>query len=369
MNLEIKQQVSEASLLCDQWYVYVYLDPRPGREGQHIYVGMGQTKHAGEASRMHWHWKLCERHRNRLFGRVLAKIKHLGLAPQMDVVAIFADAETAKCEERRLIALYGKRVERAGTLCNVTSGGDGSFGLPPEFRQKAIEGVRQYYATHPDESRARAEKNRLAWTPEKRATHAVRTAERLATVEARAKIRSGLLANADFICGASERMQALIRDPVFLARRTAAKIEACKTPAFRAKMSVVGKAFWNSPEGQALKSEMMTKAWENPEYRVKMTAERTARWKNEKFIAKAKAGMKVGIAAMSPEAKAAVASKRSEAAKKRWENPEFRARTTQAVTVGRRRQLGKPVWERPGYIEYRLTSAGYVPLTTEYQHV
>src|ERR1017187_4942613 len=221
MSLEIKQTVSEAALLGDQWYVYVYLDPRPGREGQHIYVGMGQTKHPGQARRMRDHWKRCECHQNRLFGRILAKIKRLGLVPQMDIVAVLADVEAAKCEERRLIALYGKRVERAGTLCNVTSGGDGSFGLPPEFRQKAIDSVRRWYAAHPEEAKQNAEKKRLAWTPEKRAAHAVKTAERLAVADAREKISKGLLANEDFLRGATARMKAYMADPEFLARRKA----------------------------------------------------------------------------------------------------------------------------------------------------
>lgn len=357
--------VSESALISDQWYVYAYSDPRLGREGQRIYIGMGQTKHPGEARRMRQHWKLCERHQNKLFGRILAKIKRLGLEPQMEVVAIFATTDEAKAEERRLIALYGKRIERTGTLCNVTSGGDGSFGLPPEFRAKAIESVKRWYAEHPEAAVQRGKLLRQLWTPEKRALHAVKTAHRLASTEVRAKISAGLLSNADFLRGSGERMRTLLADPEFLAARSAKQKTACGSPDFSATMSRVGKKFWNSPEGQALKSDMMTKAWEDPAYRAKMTAERTSRWQKPEFIAKAKAGMKAGIAAMSLEAKAAVAKKRSDAAKARWANPEFKARVSAAMT----RNYQPKVWETPGYIEYRMTPTGYVPLTTEYQHV
>jgi hypothetical protein len=333
MTEESSKIVSESSLIVDQWYVYAYSDPRPGRDSQRIYVGMGQTKHPAEARRMRQHWKLCERHQNKLFGRILAKIKRLGLEPLMEVIAIFSAAEEAKVEERRLIALYGKRIERTGTLCNVTGGGDGSFGLPPEFRAKAIEGVRRFNVANPEKMKATQAKALLSWTEERRNAHATKMTERLSKAEVRERISAGLKANPEFLKASAERIRKHATDPALLAKRNAAQRIAFDDPLLHAKLSRIGKAFWNSAEGQALKSDMMTKAWENPEYRAKMTAERSARWQNDQFVAKAKAGMKIGIAAMSPDAKAALADKRREAARKRWANPEWKANALAKMTT------------------------------------
>jgi hypothetical protein len=118
------------------FYVYVLRDPREGKNLQPIYVGKGQ----GYRSRQHW--SLGDNHKNRLLGRVLGKIRKEELKPIIEFVLhceVEADAFRLEIE---LIAKYGRRDLRTGSLCNLTSGGEGFTGRSPETREKIAAAMR-----------------------------------------------------------------------------------------------------------------------------------------------------------------------------------------------------------------------------------
>lgn len=61
-----------------KFYVYVYRDPRPGKNRQPIYVGKG----IGDRAELHWRWRCA----NPFLAQVLGKIRGAGLAPTIEIV-------------------------------------------------------------------------------------------------------------------------------------------------------------------------------------------------------------------------------------------------------------------------------------------
>lgn len=113
-----------------KFYVYVYRDPRPKKKHAPIYVGKGTASH-GRAD-VHW----ARGTHNPILKKIFAKIRADGLAPSIEVVGWFDDENSAFSLERALIAKFGRRDRRSGTLANLTDGGDGVSGLSTESLAK-----------------------------------------------------------------------------------------------------------------------------------------------------------------------------------------------------------------------------------------
>ena len=106
---------------------YVYVLRRPYGEESPCYVGKGQ------GNRVDVHEYLGSSHYNRHLANVIAKAGGTLLS---EIVFRTDDENAAFAEERRLIALYGRKSLKTGTLCNLTDGGDGHSGYvqSPELR-------------------------------------------------------------------------------------------------------------------------------------------------------------------------------------------------------------------------------------------
>lgn len=109
------------------FYVYVYRDPRPGKDDCPIYVGKGKRA----TGRLKRHWQETVKgipHRNVVFRRVLDKINNDGLKPSIKIAKWFRNEERAFAYEQKLIKRFGRRCDKTGTLCNLTDGGEGACG-------------------------------------------------------------------------------------------------------------------------------------------------------------------------------------------------------------------------------------------------
>jgi hypothetical protein len=135
------------------FYVYILRDPRPGKGMQRIYVGKGN----GWRARRHW----CEAkdHSNPLLHNVFAKIRKAGLKPHIEIVRHFEVEADAFHLEIELIAEYGRRDLKTGTLCNLTDGGEGAVGCLGAA-ERARAQMRQQHAD-PAFAKARDERSRL----------------------------------------------------------------------------------------------------------------------------------------------------------------------------------------------------------------
>ena len=98
---------------------YVYVLYRAYGERLPCYVGKGT------GSRVKQHERLGASHYNKHLAAILAKCG--GTLPYA-IVFRSNDEQAAFAEERRLIALYGRTVNRSGCLCNLTDGGEGHSG-------------------------------------------------------------------------------------------------------------------------------------------------------------------------------------------------------------------------------------------------
>jgi len=149
---------------------YVYIDMKP--DGEPFYVGKGNAKRVGERERNRWHAAICNKH------------------PDWSRDRVFEGTE-AECfaEEKRLIALYGRRDLGLGTLVNMTDGGEGLSNVSVETRAKMSASKKNMSA----ETRAKMSSSRVGKSPsiETRAKLSAAQKGRLHSAEARAKISAG----------------------------------------------------------------------------------------------------------------------------------------------------------------------------------
>lgn len=104
-----------------EYYVYVYWDPRQDPEVP-IYVGKGK----GSRRDSHKSWT-----HNQHLRRKIAKIRHAGLEPRVDLASEGLNSNEASEVEKTFIQKYGRLDLGTGTLCNFTDGGEGTPGRVP----------------------------------------------------------------------------------------------------------------------------------------------------------------------------------------------------------------------------------------------
>jgi hypothetical protein len=146
------------------FYTYTYFDPE---RQVPIYVGKGKGQRA---------YDHLGRTKNRRFYNRLRLLGKKGLQPTITVSP--SESENAAFdEEKRLIALYGRKDLGLGPLYNMTDGGEGASGAVPsaETRTKLSEAVKASY------------------TPELRAMRSSQFKNKKASREARAKMSAAKL--------------------------------------------------------------------------------------------------------------------------------------------------------------------------------
>ena len=108
---------------------YVYRHIRKDKD-QVFYIGIGTRKGNHRAK--------SKSSRNKIWNSIVNKTSY-------DVEILFEDVDLnfAIKKEIELISLYGKIIDGTGTLCNLTDGGEGTFGFKhtEEFKKK-LKGLR-----------------------------------------------------------------------------------------------------------------------------------------------------------------------------------------------------------------------------------
>jgi hypothetical protein len=194
------------------FYVYVYCDPRPGKDEQPIYVGKGVRY------RVRAHWRRIEHHPNRMLRHVFGKISNAGLVPLVKIFGYMKDEDEAYRLEMGLIAKIGRRDLGTGSLCNLSSGGKGVSDSPatvaatrkrradPELEMMRLqlrdlrkaERLAQKHAVDPELKKAKADRAREASGKRMREYHAnpefkAALRERNTNPERIAQLRAGWL--------------------------------------------------------------------------------------------------------------------------------------------------------------------------------
>lgn len=239
------------------FYVYVYRDPRPTKKLQPIYVGKGH----GDRAWQHWKKRVVK---NSLFGGILAKIRYLGLEPVIEIVFETSVEQEAFDEEKRLIALYGRRDLGKGPLANQTDGGDGVRGFVPTEESRAVYGRN---------SKAR-------WSN-------AQTAQRM--VEAQRKAQGAPEARA-LKSANSKAVWGTKRDKI-----VAAISKARQTPESRAKTSAQAAVQWDSVRYRTKQTKNNQAIANRPEVKAAKSAATKALWQDPEFVARQKAAREIGV--------------------------------------------------------------------------
>jgi hypothetical protein len=262
------------------FYVYVYKDPRPTKNLQVVYVGKG----VGDRMYAHWAKRV---HKNKPFGAFLALLRRNQMEPVIEQVAQFEDEVLAFAEETRLIALYGRRDLKTGTLFNLTDGGEGFAGAirTPEWRGSISSALRQ-----PEALRESSERTKALW----------------ATAEYRDRVVT--------------KLRVTLKDPEVHAKREAAKAAVMQTPEFRNTMRNVANANWADTEYAAKVVEGQRKVQGTPEARANKSKNSAAGWANDVVRQKRHDGIKATRSSEESRAKTSAQSKAQ------WADPEYAAK-------------------------------------------
>ena len=245
------------------FYVYVYRDPRPSKNGQPVYVGKGKNKRAWK------HW-LIGNTRNKAFNNWLTNLRRLKVEPTIEIVERFEDEAAAHAKECELISLYGRRDTDSGPLFNLTLGGEGFSGI------------------------VRTE----AWR--KNASTTMLMPEH---VERNSRLAKERWSDPVFHKDQAGKIRAASRAPETAERREAGKAVSHRTPEFRAKIGVISSAMWQDPEYRERTKASMLAAQSAPEALARKAAETKAGWKDPVTRAKRIAGIK---ASRTPELRAQI---------------------------------------------------------------
>lgn len=294
-----------------KFYVYVYLDPRPGKGLQPIYVGKGTV----DLDRASYHWE--RRCVNPFLQRVLDKIRAAGLVPQITIAAYMEDEEEAFSMERDLISQYGRRDLRTGSLCNLTEGGQGTAGL--KYSEERLKRLHERVST-PEWKTLMSEISNRMWSNPELREKTIRSQDKFKNDPAhRAKLRAAILKSRTE--EVRNRISVVMREAwqsdEYRAKQAASRAEAHARPEEKARKSEATKRLWTQ-KGDSIRLAIKA-AKSTPERRAEASKKSKAYYENEEAR---KAAGEYSRAYNTPEVRAA----KAELLKQRWADPEFRAK-------------------------------------------
>ena len=230
------------------FYVYVYRDPRPSKSNQPVYVGKG----TGDRDLSHW----SRGSHNKPFQDFISHLKLRGFVAPCQRVLETEDEAAAFAKEVELIALYGRRTLKTGTLFNLTDGGEGGSGT---VRTKAHKQVDSMFSTaHWQDPIYRAKivaaQLLVQGTPEARSKKSVSSTEAWADPATRTKRQTGIKRARSTVASktkTSEQAKAQWSDPEYAAMQTANNKEIANRVEVKAAKAAAAKALWADPVWKA----------------------------------------------------------------------------------------------------------------------
>jgi hypothetical protein len=102
-----------------EFYIYSLEDPRTGKP---FYIGKGKDNRALS------HLFPYEKKAHPYVFNVIQQLKREGLEPDVFILRDSLTEAKALAYEQIMIAIYGRRINKTGILCNLTDGGEGISG-------------------------------------------------------------------------------------------------------------------------------------------------------------------------------------------------------------------------------------------------
>lgn len=230
------------------FYVYVYHDPRPLKKNQPVYVGKG----TGDRDLSHW----SRGSHNKPFQDFISHLKLRGFVAPCQRVLETEDEAAAFAKEIELIALYGRRTLKTGTLFNLTDGGEGGSGTVRTQAHKQADSM--FSTAHWQDSIYRAKivaaQLLVQGTPEARSKKSVSSTEAWADPATRTKRQTGIKRARSTVASktkTSEQAKAQWSDPEYAAMQTANNKEIANRVEVKAAKAAAAKALWADPVWKA----------------------------------------------------------------------------------------------------------------------
>jgi hypothetical protein len=226
------------------FYVYVYRDPRPLKKDQPVYVGKG----TGDRDISHW----SRGSHNKPFQDFISHLKQRSLVATCERVFETESEEEAFAKEVELIALYGRRNLKTGTLFNLTDGGEGASGSVRSKAEKQHLREESLDKWQRPEYRAKvvAAQKAAQGTPEARALKAENSAVTWTDPTTRSKREEGIKRGRNTKASkakTSAQAKAQWADPEYAAKQTANNQEIANRAEVKAAKAAAAKALWADP--------------------------------------------------------------------------------------------------------------------------
>jgi hypothetical protein len=226
------------------FYVYVYRDPRLSKNNQPVYVGKG----AGDRDLSHW----SRGSHNKPFQDFISHLKQRGLVATCQRVFETEDEAEAFAKEIELIALYGRRNLKKGTLFNLTDGGEGGSGTIKTAAHKAVDKYNSIknWKDPAYQEKVAAGQRRVQGTPEARSKKSVSSTEAWADPATRTKRQTGIKRARNTAASkikTSKQAKAQWGNPEYAAMQTANNKEIANRAEVKAAKSAATKALWADP--------------------------------------------------------------------------------------------------------------------------
>jgi hypothetical protein len=230
------------------FYVYVYRDPRPLKKNQPVYVGKG----TGDRDLSHW----SRGSHNKPFQDFISHLKQRGLVALCERVFETEVEAEAFAKEIELIALYGRRNTKTGTLFNLTDGGEGGSGTVKTAAHKEVDKYNSIKNWADPEYRAKtvAAQQAVQGTPKARAMKSENSTETWTNPETRQKRQQGIKRSRSADTSkakTSAQAKAQWSDPEYAAKQTANNQEIANRAEVKAAKAAAAKALWADPEWKA----------------------------------------------------------------------------------------------------------------------
>jgi len=226
------------------FYVYVYRDPRLSKNNQPVYVGKG----AGDRDLSHW----SRGSHNKPFQDFISHLKQRGLVATCQRVFETEDEAEAFAKEIELIALYGRRNLKTGTLFNLTDGGEGGSGTIKTAAHKAVDKYNSIknWKDPAYQEKVAAGQRRVQGTPEARSKKSVSSTEAWADPAIRTKRQTGIKRARNTVASktkTSKQAKAQWGNPEYAAMQTTNNKEIANRAEVKAAKSAATKALWADP--------------------------------------------------------------------------------------------------------------------------
>jgi len=226
------------------FYVYVYRDPRLSKNNQPVYVGKG----AGDRDLSHW----SRGSHNKPFQDFISHLKQRGLVATCQRVFETEDEAEAFAKEIELIALYGRRNLKTGTLFNLTDGGEGGSGTIKTAAHKAVDKYNSIknWKDPAYQEKVAAGQRRVQGTPEARSKKSVSSTEAWADPATRTKRQTGIKRARNTAASktkTSKQAKAQWGNPEYAAMQTTNNKEIANRAEVKAAKSAATKALWADP--------------------------------------------------------------------------------------------------------------------------